>query len=247
MAFARPFLALAMAAASPRALIIATAAATFEGQPEKPAGCWAEELMVPYQVWTAAGFEVDVATPGGKPIPWTPDSLKADAKPKAVDEFMADAAAAGKAAKPLSLADVDVGRDYAIVYVPGGHGAMVDLPDNERLQQLLAQAWKRGAVLASVCHGPAALVRLQDPDAGAPLLKGRRVACFTNEEERTTGLQGDVPFLLEDEVKRAGATHEAAPAWQAHVVRDGRLVTGQNPASSAKLAAVVLEVVREKQ
>ena len=235
-----------MATPAPRALIIATAAATFAGHPDKPAGCWAEELVVPYQAWTKAGFEVDIATPGGKAIPWTPNSLQGDAKPKAVDDFMADAATNGKAEKPLSLANVDVEREkYALVYVPGGHGAMVDLPDNERLQQLLWQAWRRGAVLASVCHGPAALVRLQDAESGGPLLKGKRVACFTNEEERSTGLEAVVPFLLEDEVKRAGATHDAAPPWQARVVRDGRLVTGQNPASSAALAELALEAVRD--
>jgi putative intracellular protease/amidase len=234
-----------MATPTPRALIIATAAATFAGHPDKPAGCWAEELCVPYQAWTAAGYDVDIATPGGKAVPWTPVSLQGDAKPKAVDVFMKDSNANGKAEKPLSLADVDISREYAIVYVPGGHGAMVDLPENERAQQLLRQAWQHGAVLASVCHGPAALVRLADADAGAPLLKGKRVACFTNEEEKATGLQDVIPFLLEDEVKRAGAIHEAAPPGQAHVVRDGRLVTGQNPASSAKLAEVALEAARE--
>ena len=236
-----------MAAPTPRALIIATAAATFADKPDVPAGCWAEELIVPYLKWRDAGYEVDIATPGGKAIPWTPRSLKPEAKPPAVEAFMADAACVGKTEKPMSLADVDLSRDYAILYVPGGHGAMVDLPDNERLQQILSQAWTRGAVLASVCHGPAALVHVLDADMGEPLLKGRRVACFTNEEERSTGLQGDVPFMLEDAVKQAGATHEAAPPWQSHVVLDGRLVTGQNPASSARLADVALEAVSAKQ
>ena len=234
-----------MAAPTPRALIIATAAATFADKPDTPAGCWAEELMVPYLKFRSAGYEVDIATPGGKTVPWTPNSLKPEAKPPAVEQFLADKADACKAERPLSLAVVDLSREYAIVYVPGGHGAMVDLPDNERLQQLLWQAWKRGAVLASVCHGPAALVRLMDADAGEPLLKGRRVACFTNEEERSTGLQGVVPFLLEDAVKKAGAMYEAAPPWQSHVVRDGRLVTGQNQASSARLADVAIEAARD--
>ena len=236
-----------MAAPTPRALIIATAAATFANKPDVPAGCWAEELMVPYLKWRSAGYEVDIATPGGKAISWTPRSLKPEAKPPAVEEFLADKECIGKTEKPMSLADVDLSRDYAIVYVPGGHGAMVDLPDNERLQQLLSQAWTRGAVLASVCHGPAALVHVLDADAGEPLLKGRRVACFTNEEERSTGQQGDVPFMLEDAVKKAGATYEAAPPWQSHVVLDGRLVTGQNPASSARLADVALEAAGAKQ
>ena len=236
-----------MAAPTPRALIIATAAATFADKPDVPAGCWAEELIVPYLKWRDAGYEVDIATPGGKAIPWTPRSLKPEAKPPAVEAFMADAACVGKTEKPMSLADVDLSRDYAILYVPGGHGAMVDLPDNERLQQILSQAWTRGAVIASVCHGPAALVHVMDADAGELLLKGRRVACFTNEEERSTGLQGDVPFMLEEAVKKAGAMYEAAPPWQSHVVCDGRLVTGQNPASSARLADVALEAARAKQ
>ena len=235
-----------MAAPTPRALIIATAAATFVGKPDTPAGCWAEELIVPYLKWRDAGYEVDIATPGGKAISWTPRSLKPEAKPPAVETFLADKECVGKTEKPLSLADVDLSRDYAIVYVPGGHGAMVDLPDNERLQQLLSQACTRGAVIASVCHGPAALVHVTDA-AGELMLKGRRVACFSNEEERSTGLQGDVPFMLEDAVKKAGAMYEAAQPWQSHVVCDGRRVTGQNPASSSRLADVALEAARAKQ
>jgi putative intracellular protease/amidase len=121
---------------------------------------------------------------------------------------------------------------------------MIDLPDDKRAQQLLTQAWQRGAVVASVCHGPAALLRLKDPESGEALLKGRRVACFTNQEEVATGYDKVVPFMLADELAKTGAHCDATANWQPHVVRDGRLVTGQNPASSARLADVALEAAR---
>jgi putative intracellular protease/amidase len=134
---------------------------------------------------------------------------------------------------------------YDVYFVVGGHGVMWDLAVHTPLQRMLASAYERGAVVAAVCHGPAALVGVKGSD-GRPLVAGKRVAGFSNVEEKAVKLDKVVPFALETRLKELGGTYERGPMWKSFAVRDGRLVTGQNPASSAAVAREVLSALRER-
>ena len=211
------------------------------GSTDKATGFWLEELAVPYQTFTRAGVEVDIASPqGGKP-PADPASVKADNAD--VKAFIADARAVNKLDHTLRLADVRA--DYDAVFVAGGHGVMWDLVDNPTLSALLSRTYADGKVVAAVCHGPAALVGAKKAD-GKPLVAGHRVAGFSNEEEQAAGLSEVVPFLLESKLSSLGGRYERGPTWKAFAVRDGQLVTGQNPASSQRVAEETLVAIRER-
>lgn len=134
-------------------------------------------------------------------------------------------------------------QPYAL-FLPGGHGAMYDLPGSEELARALRSFYEAGRVVAAVCHGPAWFVGTTLSD-GSPLVRGKRVTGFTNEEEKATGLDPYMPFLLEDRTKELGAEFVAAPNWADHIERDGRLITGQNPQSSVSAAKAVIQALEE--
>ncbi|MFS0894324.1 type 1 glutamine amidotransferase domain-containing protein [Microbacterium sp. 179-I 3D3 NHS] len=195
-----------------------------------PTGYWAEELLTPYRMLTDAGHEVVFATPGGV-------SPVADAA--SLGDGGADAVAAIPAlAAPLVLADVDASA-YDAVYYPGGHGPMQDLATDADSAALIAATVEAGRPLAAVCHGLAALLPART-SAGEPLVAGRRLTGFTDEEERLGGLADRAPFLLETSLRDLGATVEVAQPWNDHTIVDGALITGQNPQSSASAAAALL-------
>lgn len=130
------------------------------------------------------------------------------------------------------------------MFFPGGHGTMFDLPDNPEVQRLVAEFAQADKVLASVCHGPACLVGALLRD-GTPVVKGRKVTAFTDDEERAVELDRHMPFLLETRLRELGAVFVPAANWQDNVVVDGKLVTGQNPQSSASAAWAVIELLEE--
>jgi putative intracellular protease/amidase len=220
-------------------LILVTSHAML-GTSNTPTGFWLEELAVPYLAFARAGATVDIASPLGGAAPVDPKSENEQSAE--VKAFLADpkAVAAMKATKKVS----DVGTDYDAVFVAGGHGTMWDLPTNGEVAKMLSSAWQQGKVVSAVCHGPAALVNVKDAK-GLSIMKGRRFTAFTNEEEEAAGLTKTVPFLLETRLTELGGRFEHAGLWQSHAVRDGKLVTGQNPASSKAVAEQVLSALRE--
>ncbi|WP_426749669.1 type 1 glutamine amidotransferase domain-containing protein [Myxococcus sp. Y35] len=222
-------------------LLIVTSHSQF-GDTGERTGFWLEELAAPYEQFVQAGAQVDIASPKGGAAPVDPRSEKeATAATRA---FLSDARAAKKLANTLVLSEVK--DTYDAYFVVGGHGVMWDLATHAPLHQLLSQSFARGAVVAAVCHGPAALVGVKGPD-GEPLVNGRRVAAFSNAEEKAAKFDAIVPFALETRLRELGARYESGPLWASFTVRDGRLVTGQNPASSADTAREVLRVLREKK
>ena len=201
-------------------------------------GFWLEELAAPYYELVEAGFTVDIASPlGGKP-PVDPKSEAGEAP--SVKRFQVDREATAKLVATKRLGDVTA--PYDAYFVVGGHGVMWDLAESDVLAKLLGHAHDEGKVVAAVCHGPAALSSVKDA-SGAPLVKGKRVAGFSNEEEDAVGLTGIVPFALETRLRDLGGLYESGPKWGSFAVRDGHLVTGQNPASSAAVAKLVVEAV----
>jgi putative intracellular protease/amidase len=217
-----------------RILMIVTSHAQL-GATGSKTGFWLEELAAPYLEFKRQGAHVDIASPSGGPPPADP---KSEGDPNAtLRAFLDDAEARAKLAATLPLADVAAG--YDAYFVVGGHGVMWDLADDTALQRLLAGAYEAGNVVAAVCHGPAALVNVRLAD-GRYLVAGKRVAAFSNAEESAVGLDKIVPFALESSLRERGAHYEAGPMWAAFAVADGKLVTGQNPASSIAVARAVL-------
>lgn len=222
----------------PKALFILTSHDTL-GDTGKPTGFYWEELAAPYWILSDAGWQIELASiKGGKP-PADPSSAEGDAMTNEVRRLLADEAVMNKLENTTKVEDVEVsGCD--IVFLPGGHGTMWDLPNSKALGDLLGRAFDKGAVVGAVCHGPAGLLSARLA-SGDPLVHGRRVAGFTNSEEDAVGLSDIVPFMLEDQLKAQGGHHQKGPDWQPFAVADGNLVTGQNPASSAEVARLMLK------
>ena len=222
----------------PKALFILTSHDTL-GDTGKPTGFYWEELAAPYWILSDAGWQIELASiKGGKP-PADPSSAEGDAMTDEVRRLLADEAVMNKLENTTKVEDVEVsGCD--IVFLPGGHGTMWDLPNSKALGDLLGRAFEKGAVVGAVCHGPAGLLSARLA-SGDPLVHGRRVAGFTNSEEDAVGLSDVVPFMLEDQLKAQGGHHQKGPDWQPFAVADGNLVTGQNPASSAEVARLMLK------
>lgn len=219
-------------------LMVATSHAAL-GEGGDATGVWFEELTTPYYAFVDAGLAVTLASIDGGAIPIDPRSRgEGGDAPASVQRFLADATAMGALMHSPSVAEQRA-DDYAAIFLPGGHGTMWDLPVNAALAALLGAAWDAGKVVAAVCHGPAGLVNARDAD-GLPLVQGRRVTAFTDREEVAAGLDASVPFALETRLRELGANFVGGPDFQPHAIADGRLVTGQNPASSARTAELVL-------
>lgn len=222
-------------------LFILTSASTM-GVSGKPTGLWFEELATPYYAFRDTGASVTLASIAGGPAPIDPRSVKPKGENEvSVDRFLGDETASGALNATLPLSAIDI-SEYDAVFLPGGHGTMWDLPESAELAALLGKAWADGKVVAAVCHGPAGLVNVKD-ETGAPLVSGRRVTGFSDSEERAAGLEEAVPFLLETRLRELGGRYESVADFQPFAIADGRLVTGQNPASSALTARLTLEAL----
>ena len=158
------------------------------------------------------------------------------------EQFLADAAVHAQIENSRALDDVTL-EDYAAIYFPGGYGTMWDLPEDESVQSAVRDMYESGKVVAAVCHGPSAFVNVTLSD-GSPLVANRRVSMFTDAEEQAMDKDSDVPFLLESELRARGAIIEKAGNFEASVSVDGRLVTGQNPASAMGVGEAIRDLLR---
>jgi putative intracellular protease/amidase len=202
------------------------------GPNNRATGYFFPEVAHPVEVFDHAGVAVEFASPlGGTP----PEDGYDESDPSQL--AFRNSLAIRRMARSRKLSEVDV-RDYDAIFFPGGLGPMVDIATDPEVKQAVARAWDAGKIVAAVCHGPAALlgVKLED---GSALLQGRKLTSFSNAEEAGYA-QADVPFLLEDALKAEGAEYSSADVWQNKVVLDGRLMTGQNPASGGPLAEAIV-------
>ena len=207
-----------------------------------PTGFWLSELTHPLEKFTAAGIEFALASiKGGKP-PIDGDSL--DFSDSINKKFWDDADFQAKLTNTIKLADVNV-ADFNAIFFAGGHGVMWDFADSAAIDKVTREIYERGGIVSAVCHGPAALVNVKLSD-GSYLVAGKNLTSFTNGEEEAVQATDIVPFLLESALKEHGAIHHAAVNWSNHVVEDGRLVTGQNPASAGSVAEVVVKLLEEE-
>ena len=203
------------------------------GDTGRKTGAHAEEISTPYYVLQDAGFEVEFASPQGGEAPLDAVTERGQ-NAESVERLLDDQYAMDKV-KLTKRLDQVLAEGYLAVYLPGGHGTMWDLPNDQRLGQLLATTYEAGKPVAAVCHGPAGFVGVTRTE-GEPLVKGKKVNCFSDEEERAVELENVVPFLLESKLRELGAEVETADKFTEKVVEDGNLLTGQNPMSAQPLA-----------
>jgi len=201
-------------------------------------GYYLSEVAHPWHVFTEAGYTVHFASPKGGFAPMDPKSF--DLNDPVNKEFWHTLEAVQGVMATRDLAALDA-EGYAAIFFAGGHGTMWDLPGSAAVAESIVSIYERGGVVAAVCHGPAALVGVKTN--GAPLVRGKRVAAFTNAEESAVELTDAMPFLLQTKLEQLGAEFVPAPNFETNVVVDGRLVTGQNPASAKGVAMATLELI----
>ncbi|MCA0972434.1 type 1 glutamine amidotransferase domain-containing protein [Halobacillus litoralis] len=203
---------------------------------ELTTGLWLSEFGEAYNEFDKQGYEVTVASPQGGEVPIDANSVSEDEPQEILDT------------KPhlentTPITDLSA-EDYDAIFLPGGHGTMFDLPDNEKLQQLLREFYESDKIVAAVCHGPAGLVGATLSN-GDPLVKGKRVSAFTDAEERETQLDAYMPFLLESKLNELGAEVQSGENWATHYEVDGNLITGQNPQSTEVVAKEVAKQLNQ--
>ncbi|WP_458790036.1 type 1 glutamine amidotransferase domain-containing protein [Yoonia sp. MH D7] len=211
------------------------------GDTGKKTGFWLEEFAAPYYVFKDAGAEITLASPKGGQPPIDPTSDEDGAQTDDTRRFKDDAEAQKHLATTLKLSDVSEAGFDAVFY-PGGHGPLWDLAEDADSKRLIEAFAAADLPIGAVCHAPAVFRHTNGTD-GKPLVSGRRVTGFTNTEEDAVGLTNVVPFLVGDMLKANGGTYEKGADWAIFVLRDGKLITGQNPASSAPAAQELLALL----
>lgn len=226
-------------------VLIVVTSHTQLGKTNRQTGFYFDEMAAPYYAFLDAGHRVDVASIKGGVVAHDPGSLNEDRSkhPAAVRRFLADAEAMAKLTHTLWIDEVDPAA-YNAVFLPGGHGAMWDFPTSTALGNTVGAIYDAGGYVGAVCHGPAGLVGAKRAD-GRPLVDGMRVNSFTNAEEAAINLTEVMPFLLETSLARLGGLFEGGANFSAKAVRDGRLVTGQNPMSVEAVSALMVNALAE--
>ena len=212
------------------------------GNTGKKTGFWLEEFAAPYYAFKDAGANITLVSPKGGQPPLDPKSDEPDAQTEATRRFKGDTAAQAALAHTGKLADVS-GEKFDALFYPGGHGPLWDLAEDADSIKLIETMAAAGKPVSVVCHAPAALRHVKGTD-GSPLVKGKKVTGFTNTEEAAVKLTDVVPFLVEDMLVKNGGIYSKGADFQPYVVTDGKLITGQNPASSAPAALAVLEQLK---
>jgi putative intracellular protease/amidase len=201
-------------------------------------GVWLEELAAPYYVFKDAGADIMLTSPKGGRVPVDPKSQSIIVATSHTRRFLKDPEAVNFLAHSMLLEEINA-DDFDMVFIAGGHGPLWDIADNKIVKQLLEAFNNKNNLIGAVCHGVAGLLSLQNEN-GELLLKDKQVTGLSNSEEESAGLTNVVPFLLETRLVSTGASYSKGADYTTHVVDDGNIVTGQNPASSENLAKRML-------
>ncbi|MGI9279730.1 MAG: type 1 glutamine amidotransferase domain-containing protein [Endozoicomonas sp.] len=211
------------------------------GETDEKTGFWIEEFAAPYYVFADHNAQVTLASPKGGQPPIDPKSALPDFQTAATQRFDSDSDLKEKLSKTVKLSEVSADEFDAIFY-PGGHGPLWDLTHDRHSIALIEAFVQQGKPVSAVCHAPAVFLNVTKSD-NTPLVSGKKVTGFSNNEEKAVGLTDVVPFLLEDELRNKGGEYSQGDDWSPYCVTDGMLVTGQNPASSEAVAEVVLSLL----
>lgn len=206
-------------------------------------GFWLEEFTAPYYVFKDAGAHITIASPKGGQPPVDPNSEAEEALTETTQRFRKDTHAKEALASTKKLGDVNM-SEYDAIFYPGGHGPLWDLANSVESVALIKAAYEQDKVISAVCHAPAVFKNIEIKP-GQNLVGGRNVTGFSNSEEDAVGLSSIVPFLLEDMLKEKSATYSRGDDWAPHIVVDGKLITGQNPASSEGAAKAVIQTLQQ--
>ncbi len=212
------------------------------GNTGKKTGFWLEEFAAPYYAFLEAGAKITVASPKGGQPPLDPKSDEPESQTEETTRFKSDADAQSVLANTIVLSTVSI-DDFDAVFYPGGHGPLWDLAEDKVSISLIERMYAAGKPVAFVCHAPGVLRHVKAPN-GTPLVQGKKVTGFTNTEEDAVQLTDIVPFLVEDMLKENGGIYSKIGDWQSYTVKDGLLITGQNPGSSVATAASLVETLK---
>jgi len=212
------------------------------GDTGKKTGFWVEEFAGPYYTLKDKGVNITLATPQGGKAPIDPSSQTEDAQTASTERYQNDKEAQERIATTHKLSNINA-ADYDAVFYPGGHGPLWDLANDATSIKLIETFNAAEKPIGFVCHAPAALKNVKGTD-GEPLVKGKKVTGFTNSEEKAVELVDVVPFLVEDMLKENGGIYSKGDDWSEYVLQDGKLITGQNPASSKKVAELLYDTTK---
>lgn len=213
------------------------------GSTDEKTGFWLEEFAAPYYTFKDSRVEVTLASPMGGQPPLDPKSDDPDAQTDSTRRYKGDPASQAVLANTFKLSDISA-SDFDAVFFPGGHGPLWDLAEDPASIALIENMLRVGKPVAAVCHAPG-LLRHPKTASGASVVEGKSVTGFANTEEEAVGLTHVVPFLVEDILRQNGGFYSKAADFQPHVVIDGLLITGQNPASSNPAARALLALLEE--
>lgn len=208
-----------------------------KGNTGEKTGYYLGEVSHPWEVLTAAGYEIDFVSPQGGNPPVDGFDLNDPVNKK----FWEDKYYHSKITHSLKPSQVKP-EEYKAIFYAGGHGAMWDLPFDSSIAKIASKIYEANGLVAAVCHGPAGLTNIK-LSTGEYLIKGKKVNGFSNEEEELIKLSNVVPFLLEDKLKAIGGIYEKSEPWQSHVTIDGRLITGQNPQSAKAVGVAIVKAL----
>jgi len=210
------------------------------GDTGRKTGFWTEELAAPYYALSDKEVEITLASPKGGLPPIDPKSEEPSSQTDATRRMDNDEVLQDKLKNTHKLSEVK-SEDFDAVFYPGGHGPLWDLAEDKVSQQLIVDFYTNEKPVAFVCHAPGVLKDVKID--GEYLVKDKNVTGFTNTEEDAVQLTDVVPFLVEDMLKRNGGVYSKIEDWNPYAVVDGRLITGQNPASSEKVAGELLKLI----
>lgn len=213
------------------------------GNTEGKTGFWIEEFATPYYIFKDSGAEIILASPNGGQPPIDPKSDEPENQTEATIRYKKDNELLNLMSNTIKLENI-TSVDFDGVFYPGGHGPLWDLTTNKKSIELLEEFWDSKKPIATVCHAPSVLLNAKDEN-GNYLIKDKKVTGFSNTEEKAVQLDEIVPFMLEDELKIKGGIYSKKDDWSSYVVKDGLLITGQNPASSAAVANELLSLLKK--
>ncbi|MGO2102014.1 MAG: type 1 glutamine amidotransferase domain-containing protein [Psychroflexus halocasei] len=208
-------------------------------------GFWIEEFTTPYYHLIDHGAKVTLASPKGGQPPIDPTSAQDENQTESTKRYDKDEALKKQLRYTLKLSEVSA-KDYDAIFYPGGHGPLWDLAESDESAKLIEEFYQANKPISFVCHAPAALKKVKD-QSGESLVKDKKVTGFTNSEEDMAGLTEVVPFLVENMLKENGAIYSKANDYEEYALEDGLLITGQNPASSKKVAELLLNQLNKKK
>ncbi|WP_395047234.1 type 1 glutamine amidotransferase domain-containing protein [Flavobacterium sp.] len=213
------------------------------GNTDGKTGFWIEEFATPYYIFKSAGAKITLASPNGGQPPIDPKSDTIENQTESTIRYKNDEKLLKLMSNTTQLQAISA-VDFDAIFYPGGHGPLWDLTTDKNSIKLIEDFWDAKKPVATVCHAPSVLLNVKDED-GNFLIKGKKVTAFSNTEEVAVQLDKIVPFMLEEEIKKKGGIYSKKEDWTSYVIKDGLLITGQNPQSSAEVAKELLDVLKK--